>query len=198
MTGRTTCALPGCTGQTAARRLCRRHYEAARASGELDKWPTKMEQRGGYVRHAEYRPAKRRKGTGGKAQPIVTGECILWRGNLNQNGYGRRWVRDDAGRRVQRYAHRLAWEEANGRQLRDDETVDHLCGVSACVNPAHLEAVTRVENTRRAGARITHCPQGHEYTDENTAYSTGRWRTRTCRTCHREKQRKRAAKAKAA
>jgi len=28
-------------------------------------------------------------------------------------------------------------------------TIDHLCGVKRCVNPDHMEVVTRGENTRR-------------------------------------------------
>lgn len=38
----------------------------------------------------------------------------------------------------------------------------------------------------------THCPNGHEYTDENTIYSRQGWRR--CRVCFYEKERKRRAK----
>ena len=62
------------------------------------------------------------------------------------------------------------------------------------MNPDHLEPVTRGENLHRGAHRNkvkTHCPQGHEYTPENT-YVWGDRNFRQCRTCTRERGRKRA------
>lgn len=42
--------------------------------------------------------------------------------------------------------------------------------------------------------RITHCPRGHEYSDENTIIESG---CRRCRTCHNDAQRMRARKRRA-
>lgn len=59
-------------------------------------------------------------------------------------------------------------------EIPDGYQVDHLCKQTRCVRPEHLEAVTPQENTLRSNspaainARKTHCPQGHEYTEENT------------------------------
>lgn len=62
--------------------------------------------------------------------------------------------------------------------------VDHLCFNVLCVNPAHLELVTRAENKRRRAARITHCPQGHEYNKVNTyMYREHRY----CKACQRDR-----------
>lgn len=82
--------------------------------------------------------------------------------------------------------------------IPDGYEVDHVCHNEdlschegpncphrACFNPDHLEAVTREENMRRKLARITHCPQGHEYTEENTSYYKNG--ARRCNTCAREK-----------
>jgi hypothetical protein len=69
---------------------------------------------------------------------------------------------------------------------------DHVCRVTACVNPAHLDVVTAHENAHRGYARNvnasrqlskTHCLRGHEYTAENTRYSPAG--TRSCRSCAR-------------
>jgi hypothetical protein len=75
-------------------------------------------------------------------------------------------------------AHRVSYEIFVGR-VPDGLHLDHLCLNKTCVNPAHLEPVTGAENTRRYGATITHCPQGHEYGENSTR--RGR---KFCRPCH--------------
>lgn len=69
--------------------------------------------------------------------------CWLWQRPAAVNGYGV-ISRDGVGQ----YAHRVAYELAR-EPITDDLTVDHLCRVRLCVNPDHLELVTRAENTRR-------------------------------------------------
>lgn len=72
-------------------------------------------------------------------------------------------------------AHRVSWTLVN-TQIPENLQVDHLCRVRHCVNPAHLEPVTGKENIRRGDTGLktaawhkakTHCPHGHEYTEEN-------------------------------
>lgn len=111
-------------------------------------------------------------------------ECWIWlgaytRGNLGN--YGLFW---NGKNRI--YAHRWAHEYFIG-PIPAGYEVDHLCKNPNCVNPDHLEAVTRRENWLRAGsigainALKTHCKRGHEFTPENTYYikSGGRM----CRIC---------------
>ena len=91
--------------------------------------------------------------------------CWLWTGALDRGGYGR------CG---QDKAHRVSYYLFKG-DIPEGLDLDHLCRVRSCVNPDHLEPVTRSINCLRGdtgkvggnGAK-THCLQGHEYTEENT------------------------------
>jgi len=90
--------------------------------------------------------------------------------------------------------HRLMMEAfngpANGRVTR------HLDGNPKNNTLENLKYGTISENVRdsikhgtQVSSRKTHCPQGHEYTEENTLVSSGR---RHCRTCLRTKARERS------
>lgn len=95
-------------------------------------------------------------------------------------------LRED-GRAVLKYAHRVMYEHMVGA-IPEGSQLDHLCRNRMCVNPDHLEPVTPRENTRRAVALITECPNGHPYNEANTAYSyAGDVRRRYCRECKRIK-----------
>lgn len=105
------------------------------------------------------------------------GDCLIWVGYRNKQGYGRF---RHLGNSVQ--AHRYAYASTQG-VIPFGMHVDHHCYNTSCVNPGHLELVTQFENNERAGARITHCKQGHEYTESNTILRNGRHRG--CRRCMR-------------
>jgi HNH endonuclease len=107
-------------------------------------------------------------------------ECWTWQAALNNRGYG-----VIGERHMPRLAHRVSYEHFVG-PIPDGLVLDHLCRVRHCVNPAHLEAVTQQENTRRGErAQRTHCPHGHEYSPENTAVRKDG--SRECRQCVRER-----------
>lgn len=113
--------------------------------------------------------------------------CWRWTGFISHKGYGRFSFGMRSG-----HAHRFAYATLVG-PIGDDREIDHLCRNRACVNPAHLEAVTHGENLKRRhpGGVQTHCKNGHEFTPENTYQRPNG--TRLCRTCkNAEKARYRA------
>ena len=89
-------------------------------------------------------------------------------------------------------AHILAYRWLVG-EVPDGCELDHLCRVRRCCRPDHLEPVSHLINVHRGispwavNAAKTHCPQGHEYNDENTYISPDG--ERTCRICARERTR---------
>jgi hypothetical protein len=92
--------------------------------------------------------------------------------------------RNDEGRTT--LAHRASYEAAHG-PVPDGMEVNHKCQVTRCVNPAHLEVLTHVDNIRYS--MPTHCPQGHPYDDENT-YTRTDVTGRMCKICTREAQKR--------
>lgn len=77
-----------------------------------------------------------------------TDSCWLWLGAQNGKGYGRFTLSGRNG--WKRSAHRYAYELLVG-PIAAGLDLDHLCRNRLCVNPEHLEPVTRRENLRRAG-----------------------------------------------
>jgi len=119
------------------------------------------------------------------------GPCWIWIGSRNEEGYGHFWFSDL--KRV-RGAHIWSYEYHIG-PVPDGLMLDHLCRVTSCVRPDHLEPVTNGENVRRGDhhcRRRTHCVHGHEFTPENTSYER-EGRKRVCKTCKREARRRRFA-----
>lgn len=118
-------------------------------------------------------------------------------GSRTPNGYGQFAAR---GRKPEP-AHRMAWDLLVG-EIPSGLELDHLCRVTYCVNPDHLEPVTHRENMLRSHtliaerARQTECKYGHPFTPENT-YRDPKGR-RDCRTCRTIRNRRFAAARRAA
>jgi hypothetical protein len=109
---------------------------------------------------------------------IDENDCWIWqRASASSTGYGR--MRIPGGRSD--YTHRVSYEAFVG-PIPQGLVIDHLCRVTKCCNPAHLQAVRQQTNTLRGegpaarNARKTHCPQGHPYDEQ-----------RRCRECKRKR-----------
>lgn len=122
--------------------------------------------------------------------------CEYWEGtSRNNHGY----VTFTTGG-VTYMGHIVRWIEKNG-PVPEGRELHHICNNPPCVNPDHLMPVTHRENLLASPTTLiaqqvarTHCPRGHEYSEENT-YITNRG-SRHCRSCRREKMRELRAEGK--
>jgi hypothetical protein len=111
--------------------------------------------------------------------------CWLWRGELDRDGYGS--VNIGHGKHAR--AHRVAYEIAVG-PIPEGLVIDHRCRNRPCCNPSHLEPVPSGVNVMRGiglgpmNAAKSHCKNGHEFTDDNTAFDSAGYRV--CRHCRLE------------
>lgn len=72
-----------------------------------------------------------------------TGFCWLWKGKISDDGYA---ITTLYGKTEA--AHRAVWKVLMG-DIAKGLQLDHLCNVRHCVNPDHLEPVTKRENAAR-------------------------------------------------
>jgi hypothetical protein len=84
-----------------------------------------------------------------------------------------------------RRAYRFAYQVLVG-PIPSGFELDHLCRVRCCVNPDHLEPVTKAVNSHRGTSPAarhyakTECVNGHPFDEQNTR----RWRGRRfCKAC---------------
>ncbi len=124
-------------------------------------------------------------------------ECWIWQAAATGNGYGV-IGRGERGR-GNVCAHIAVYLERVG-PIPQDWQVDHLCRVTLCCNPRHLEAVTQQENLRRQAAAAasqerTLCKKGrHPWPESANPTKAGH---HYCRECNRENSRKRYLKRRA-
>jgi hypothetical protein len=120
-----------------------------------------------------------------KIIPEPNSGCWLWLATLS-DGYGRVYVHPS---RVPKPAHRVVYELIKGK-IPAGMDLDHLCRVRCCVNPDHLEAVSRKVNLNRGvnfHSSKKFCKNGHPFTEDNLYIYTlpnGNL-TRACKACHK-------------
>jgi hypothetical protein len=88
--------------------------------------------------------------------------CWLWVGTWTSDGYPHIW---NGVRKANERAHRVSYELYVGL-IPEGFTIDHLCRVRCCVNPDHLEPVTRAENIKRSenwNKKRKRCDCGREF-----------------------------------
>lgn len=175
------CTASECTGKHYSLGYCLRHYRRLQKRGTIEDRPgDKVDVKARIRCSIEI--------------PIGVG-CWLWTGGELYRGYGRLSISNR-----NKMAHVASYNEYIGPVPRG-LILDHLCRTRRCVNPEHLEPVTRGVNTMRSKltvARInadkTHCKRGHEFTEENTQLfrqSRGGRIGRNCRKCRALRSRKR-------
>lgn len=179
-----SCAVADCDAPATSREWCPRHYARWKRWG--DPLAGALPKNLGLA--ARFWPRVDKNGPNG---------CWIWTGTRAKTGYGTIGA-DRTGWTL--LAHRVAYEFVIG-PIPEGLTLDHLCRVRLCVNPAHLEPVTLAENKRRGeslpakNARKTQCESGHPYTPQNTyIHPVKGWRR--CRTCDRAIEERRRARRK--
>ena len=86
-----------------------------------------------------------------------TWECWEWQAQKKPVSGGRRYAAigiycKDSRKTKTHYAHRISYQFFVG-ELLPDMQIDHICENTICVNPAHLEQITRDENLTKRHCR---------------------------------------------
>ncbi len=83
--------------------------------------------------------------------------CWLWHGKHMKGGYGIYQTL------ISNTSHQFAYRLYIG-DVPDGKVIDHLCEITSCCNPNHLEAVTQSENMRRIHSRQNIVQQMYDMT----------------------------------
>jgi hypothetical protein len=134
------CSVEGCGRIHYGRDYCNAHYNRARTHGDPLAHVPIIDQ--ALTPEQRFWASVDKNGTVPIHRPDL-GPCWRWTGRINDKGYSLLSIRKKLHR-----AHRFAYELLVG-PVPLGLDLDHLCRNRACVNPSHLEAVTRSVNLKR-------------------------------------------------
>lgn len=86
-------------------------------------------------------------------------DCWNWLGRLDHNGYP-----NISGKASSRFVHRLVIEVGLGHKMGSDEA-HHICANRKCLNPDHLQAISKRENLAEMRQRRTYIKRIQELED---------------------------------
>lgn len=135
------CSVTYCAKRRVARGWCTGHYQRAKKEGRCPPRATLAQRFWAKV---------------DKNGPVSSlcpdrGPCWLWRGALSTKTRYGSFGPGPNGQPVVG-AHRISYYLTHGSFPPRPLDLDHVCRVRHCVNPSHLEPVTRLENVRRGRA----------------------------------------------
>lgn len=128
-----------------------------------------------------------------KVQVSTNKHCWLWRAGKFISGYGEFSLNNKPY-----LAHRVAYEIFFDKKIPKNLELHHICKNRLCVNPDHLELVTRKEHVSKTdhsnngenSRKKTRCPRGHLLSGSNLRKYALKLGKRSCRMCFNEQNRK--------
>lgn len=132
------CSFPECDRPHKSKGLCAPHYHQQWRGEDLK--PLKSRDRGRYGAQTAHLPVSLRLETCSTRDDSIG--CLIWSRGTNEDGYGKINIKGRA-----HLAHRVSYELFVGA-ISEGLVIDHVCGIRSCIEPSHLRAVTRGQNTQ--------------------------------------------------
>ncbi len=116
---------------------------------------------------------------------VLPNGCWQWLGSITRayNNNNLPYPQINIGGKT-KLVHNVIFEIMHGSIDRTKER-DHTCQNTLCINPFHVEQVSKIVNRQRQkhwNKDKTHCVHGHAFTGENTYYAPSS-KQRHCKAC---------------
>lgn len=119
-------------------------------------------------------------------------ECWEWTATLTPSGYGQGYDRYTITNCTVQFAHRIVYKLYKG-DIPKDLDLDHLCKNRKCVNPEHLQPITKKDHRKRTWEQRKKnppmfCKHGHPLSGSNLYIykrpNNPEFQMRSCKACH--------------